>query len=207
MIDFGVGDPREPTPGVHPRGAGRGRSPRCRPTRARSGCRRTARRSPAWIGRAIRRRGRSGDRDRADARVEGGDLLVRAGGARPSGAASRSRASPTRCTSAARSSPAPTCVDGAAARGARLAAGSRRVRPLGRDRRCSGRATRTTRPAPPPRSRSTRSSPAGRASTASCSARTRPTPSSGSATSPSRRSRSPTARTSSSSTRSRSARR
>ncbi len=57
------------------------------------------------------------------------------------------------------------------------------------------------------RSRSTRSWPPARASTGFCSARTRPTRSSGSTSRPPRRSRSPTGRTSSSSTPSRSDRR
>ena len=158
VIDFGVGDPREPTPAFI-REALIGAIPEVSSYPRAVGLP-AYREAVAGVDRpALRRRGRSGGRDRADARVEGGDLLVRAG---------RARRGPRRRDP----EPAYPVYErgalfagarvrrGAAARGARLAAGSRRVRPLGRARASSGRATRTTRPARPPRSRSTRSSPA-----------------------------------------------
>ena len=85
MIDFGIGDPREPTDPLHPRRRSRGARasgsayPLAHgPARAARGDRRLAR-AP------LRRRGRPGRGDRADARLEGGDLLVRPGRVDPAG--------------------------------------------------------------------------------------------------------------------------
>ncbi len=206
VIDFGVGDPREPTPafirealvaGV-PRGlvvSAGGRAARVPRggrgvDRARASASSSTRRSRSCRRSARRRRSSPSPRWRS-----------------ARGGAWRCPGRPTRSTSAARSSRAPSCVTRPAARGARLAARSRRVRPLGRDRHLLDvlpeQPDRRDRAALVLRGARRR----GRASTASCSAPTRRTRSSGSARSRSRRSRSPTARTSSSSTRSRSARR
>ena len=167
LIDFGVGDPREVDARVHPRGARR-RDRRASPrTRARPGCPSSARRSRRG---STRRFGVDVDadrRDRADARLEGGDLLVRAGRARRAAARRRPRAGVSRLRARRalrRRRGRRRCR---CARSARLAARPRRVRRAGTSSRSSGRATRTTRPGRRRRSRSTRSSPAARASTAS----------------------------------------
>ena len=210
VIDFGMGDPREPTDprilqalrdGVrermgYPAAVG---LPELREAIAR------------WVG---RRFGVALDPDAArdpDARLEGGDLLVRPGRARrrrrprhgrrdrarlprARSAAPRSPArasSSSRCSRRTASCPTSTrCPTTLAAHGARLA-----------------ELLRTTRRAQSRRSRFSSGSRRSRASTASCSPRTRRTPSSGSTSRRPPRSSSPTGRTSSSSTRSRSARR
>ena len=91
LIDFGMGDPREVTPAFireamlasveavssYPRATG---LPELREAIAR------------WIDAPLRCRRRPGDRDRADARLEGGDLLVRADRARREAARRGSRA-------------------------------------------------------------------------------------------------------------------
>ena len=51
VVDFGVGEPREETPAVHPRARSPTRSSRCRPTRRRRGCRSCATAIAAWVGR------------------------------------------------------------------------------------------------------------------------------------------------------------
>ena len=201
-----MGDPREVTPPFIREALVVVDRARCRRTRARPGCRSCARRSPAG---STARFGVDVDpatRDRADARLEGGDLLVRADRARREAARRGARAGYPVYERGALFAGG-SVVDRAALGGERLAAGPRRVRRVGRDRALLGRATRTTRPAPSRRSRSTRSSPRARASTASCSAPTRRTRSCGSTSRRCRRCRSRTGRTSSSSTRSRSARR
>ena len=67
---------------VHPRGAARRRSRRCRRIRARPACPSCATAIAGWIERRFGVAVDAGRRDRADARLEGGDLLVRAGRAR-----------------------------------------------------------------------------------------------------------------------------
>ena len=64
---------------VHPRGARRRRSSRCRATRGGRACRSCARRSPAGLRRRFGVDARPGHRDRPDARLQGGDLPPRAG--------------------------------------------------------------------------------------------------------------------------------
>ena len=90
--------------GVHPprgRRGDRGRAGLRLPARPRA-CRSCARPRPAWVRAALRRRARPRRRGRADARLQGGDLLARPG-RRRRGRACRRRA--TRCPSAARCSP------------------------------------------------------------------------------------------------------
>ena len=167
--------------GVHPRGAGRRRSRRCRRTRARSGCRSCARRSPAGSRGASARTLRPRHRGDPDARLQGGDLRA------------RERAS------TATSSPCPTPSYPVYERGA-LFAGKRVVElPLteengwlpGPRRRRLGprRAAVAQLPEQPDgrdarRSSSTSTPPSWPASTASCSPPTRRTRSSTSASRP-----------------------
>ena len=200
------GRPARGDAAVHPRGAaGVGRRGFVLPARDRA-CPSCARRSPAGSAARFGVDVDRGDRDRADARLEGGDLLVRADRARREAARRDARARLSRLR-ARRAVCRRLGRDRAAVGVERLAARPRRASTRGTRSRSSGSATRTTRPAPSRRSRSTRSSPRVRASTASCSAPTRRTRSCGSTSRRSPRCRSPTGRTSSSSTRSRSARR
>ena len=78
VIDFGVGDPREVDAGVHPRGARRPGSRRSPRTRGRPGSPSYRAAIAAWIARRFGVAVDPDGRDRADARLEGGDLLVRA---------------------------------------------------------------------------------------------------------------------------------
>ena len=52
FVDFGMGEPREETPGVHPRGAGRGDRAALQLPDAPTACRSCARRSPPGPGAA-----------------------------------------------------------------------------------------------------------------------------------------------------------
>ena len=211
VIDFGMGDPREPTDPLIRAGARRRRSATGWATPAAVGLP-ELREAIAGLGAAaLRRRARPGDGGHPDARHQGGDLL--ASRSRSStrtakrdtvaytepgypvyerGALSRTRGRwrcrCSRSTASCRTSTRSTTRRGRAGR----LLGQLPEQPDGRDR-----AARLLRAA---RRRS-------RASTASCSPPTRRTPSSGSTSRRRRRCSSPTGRTSSSSTRSRSARR
>ena len=124
--------------GVHPRGAARvGRRGVVVPARDRAaGAAR--RRSPAGSSGASASTVDPATRDRADARLEGGDLLVRAGRARREARSSRFPSPRIRCTSAARCSRAARVVTVPLRERERLAARPRRVRRLGRDRALLG---------------------------------------------------------------------
>ena len=75
-IDFGAGDPRELTPAFIREALVAGIEERSSYPRA-AGLPELREAIAGWIGAPLRRRGRPGDRDRPDARLEGGDLLVR----------------------------------------------------------------------------------------------------------------------------------
>ena len=191
VIDFGVGDPREPTAGVHPRGARR------RLLRG-AGCAIPLAVGPARAARGDRGVGAAGasasqldpdDEVDPDARLQGGDLLARAGrSSQPRGGED---------IVAVTEPGYPVHERGALFAGAavvelplhderRLPPRPRRGRRWDRRSRSSGSTTRTTRPArvaPLALLRATRPR-ARRASTASCSPPTRRTASSGSSEPP-----------------------
>ena len=108
IFDFGQGDPREPTDPLIQQALvdALGETKRVSEGGGPAGA---ARRDRGLARAALRCRRRSGDRDRADAREQGGDLQLRAGRARSARPARTPCSSPSpaiRCRSAARCSPA-----------------------------------------------------------------------------------------------------
>ena len=195
VIDFGTGDPQEPT---HPRimAALRDGVRERMGYPAATGLPELREAIAAWIRRRFGVDARSGHPDRPDARQQGGDLHLRArrprsrrgkGHGDPDGAG-LSRAGAWR---AVRRRPGRRV---AAARGAtRFSPPSRPwTRTTGHAPRSSGSTIPTTRPGRRPRSPSTSASRSSPGSTASCSPRTRPTASSGSTSLPPLRSSSKT---------------
>ena len=186
VIDFGLGDPREPTPAFVREALVAGLRT-SRRIRGRSGCPSTVRRSQRGSrGGSASRRIRTSRSCRRSGRRRRSSRSRRWRSA--SGGSLRCRSRRTRFTS---EGPCLRARRWCRFRCARIPRGYRTsTRSISGTRSgSSGRATRTIRPARRRRFRSTRSSPASRASTGSCSAPTRRTRSSGSARSPCRRSR------------------
>ena len=160
ILDFGQGDPREPTdPLIRqalvdaleerdglPEGRGAARAPRG---------------DRGLVRAPLRRRARPGHRGDPDLREQGGDLQLRAARPRPRRRRRTPSSSPspaTRCPRAARRSPARGSSRCRCSSGTASSPTSTRWR-TGTASRSSGSTTRTTRPARSRRSRSTSASP------------------------------------------------
>ncbi len=210
LIDFGKGDPMEPTDPLIRQALVDGLEERMGYPLA-EGLPALRHAAAGWVG---RRFGVELDPDTElipTLRREGGDLHPRAA-RRRSGAARRTscstRSPRTRSTNAARCSPGRSpSRSRCARRTAFFPTSQRSTRTCSGARASCGSTTRTTRPPASPRSISSSARPLSRPSTTSCSPPTRRTPSSGSTSPPTPRWRPPTDRTSPCSRRCRSGRR